>query len=568
MQTDIYEKTFLKNDGEIDLYKFHKAYYSLMYRYTRAKEVMRSINAKDDLYDFAQLIGMRDLYEPLHRPFAEFLMDSTKKRKMWLMPRKHFKSSVGTIAYVLWRIVNNPKIKILIYSATKTLAKGFLQGIKNTIESNEAFIKRFGDMKGDKVWTKDSLLVKQAESSMIDNTFTVETAGAEDAPTSKHYDLIIFDDVVGMANYRKKEARMKIRGGFDEAVENLLRDNGEVVIFGTRWHFADLYSYILDNESIEKGGEFHCVVRHVLENFKGKEFGENIWTGDLIFPTNGKDIAYYKRMAVNKPELFWMQYMNYPKIVKGKPLNPEWVQFYDDSDPDETIKWNQCKEKGMITDIAAKKNSWNDKSAFVTFGRFGRHVVIHDLFTAKLDSDEIIDYSLRALSKNPDLFDWRIEDAGQQIHFITYARKMLNEKRHAMRLSNALDIDAVKPGNRDKEERIKQLAPYIKDGTFVFPETCKFVVDDEELDAMEELFSQMDEFPLGDYVDLLDALAYILDFYGLYDDNYEDIILDKNDRKLYIKSNERSFVEGETLEDDDERQEELIYDNDLGEVIS
>lgn len=69
----------------------------------------------DDFWEFSnEIIGWKDLYEPLHKPLCDFVQNNPDKKKLILLPRGHLKSSVVTVGYPLWRIARNPKERILI----------------------------------------------------------------------------------------------------------------------------------------------------------------------------------------------------------------------------------------------------------------------------------------------------------------------------------------------------------------------------------------------------------------------------------------------------------------------
>ena len=80
-------------------------------------EEMR-VACKKSLYVFAQTVcGFHDFVKRLHKPMCEFIQYNESLRKMILVPRDHYKSSVVQ-AYILWRLVNNPEERILIVGDT------------------------------------------------------------------------------------------------------------------------------------------------------------------------------------------------------------------------------------------------------------------------------------------------------------------------------------------------------------------------------------------------------------------------------------------------------------------
>ena len=82
---------------------------------------------QDHLYEFqAEVLGWKDISEPVHRPLVNFITDNVRKKQVLIeMPRGTFKSSIGTVGYTIWKIVNNPDVRILIVNATYPLVANF-----------------------------------------------------------------------------------------------------------------------------------------------------------------------------------------------------------------------------------------------------------------------------------------------------------------------------------------------------------------------------------------------------------------------------------------------------------
>ena len=544
--------TFTKPDGTIDERKFMQAFYSVKFRERKMIALARMLNSKNDLYDMAWTVGHRDLYEPLHKWFCDKITDEQHKRRMILMPRKHFKTTLGTIDYCVYRIVRNPQIKILIVSATKYIAEGFLAGIATILEKNDNFGSVHGQFKGDKVWNKSEILVKQAEKYLTDNTYTVETSGVDQTVTGKHFDLIIFDDVVSKENVKNAEQRKKVKEVFDECSQGLLRADGEILVLGTRWHFADLYGQIMENDSTANGGDYDIHVRNCIEGFTNID---KPWDGKVIFPFNG-DIDKYRKMEAKNEYMFWCNQMNYPKISKDKPLNPQWLQRY------EVIDMKKVSDVKINIDPASGKNKWNDGTGVTVFGKYENKVIILALIKARLDTKQILDVAVEQVKKfyQYGCRELYIENAGNQAHLIEYVKKEFETKKSRGEIKEDVEIEELKPHNREKNDRIIQIKPYIKDGTFIFPKIYKYAIDGIEVDMMAKLIEEMDEFPLGEKDDLLDGLAYILDVYEM-DTDFVDYTIDKAQENSYNgDKNEKGQL-------DENNNSNSIYDTDTGEVV-
>jgi len=556
---------FLKPNGTFDKSKFLRAYYKHRYRYKQLEEVCLDLEADKDLYKMAKMLGFRDLYEPLHREFCDFIMDPTHKKKIGLMPRGHFKTSISNISYVPWRIVKDPNIKILLYSGLRDKAKGMLAPIRNILANHPRFVRRFGSFEGSRVWNKSEILVRQAERNQIDNTYTVETSGVDEAVTSKHFDLIIFDDVVTRKNAKELSQRLKVKEAFDEAVDSLLKPDGEVIVLGTIWHFDDLYIDILDNDNYDSGGEYLVYKRSAWEGYKDLD---HLWDeGHAIMPT------FYTKEILKKKEkkneyLFWCNWLNIPRVSKNKPLNYQWLEFYDPA----KVMIREVRDVEIIMDPASgKDNQWNDSAAYVVVGRWRNKIIILDMFKDQVDTQALCEVVFKAAIGFPMARFIHIEDAAEQIHLINYAKRELSRWKSEGKITHDVQIlEDIKPRNRNKEQRIAQLRPFYQDKTFTYPSVIMHETHSHgrRMDMMKLLKLEMDQFPLGDHDDLLDVNSYILDVYGMEIEDYVDYSIDKRNKSQYnLKQDNETlktiFQETEQEDSDDN----TFYDKDLEEVI-
>jgi len=556
-------KQFTLPNGKIDKKKFLRTYYKLKYRFKQIEEFMIDIEANKDLFKTALMLGFRDLYPPLHKEVCELITNQKYKKKLILLPRGHFKTSVGNIAYSIFRIIQNPNIKILIYSGLREKAKGMLAPIRNILSNHTRFLRRFGSYKGNRIWNKSEILVRQAEQNQIDNTYTIETSGVDEAVTSKHFDLIIFDDIVTRKNVKELSQRMKVKEAFDEAVDSLLKPNGEVVILGTIWHFDDLYVEIMEKNNIKNGGEYVVYKRSAWEGFKDID---NIWeTGHAIMPT-----IYTKEMLQQKEKkneyLFWCNWMNIPRVNKNKPLNYQMLGYYEK----EKIDINELKNVEIIMDPASgKENKWNDSAAYIVAGKLGNKIIVLDMFKDKIDTQEICEKVFMVAKKFRMAKFIHIEDAAEQNHLINYAKKELARWKAEKRIHDDVYIlEDIKPQNRNKEQRIAQLKPFIQDKTILYPysimhETKEF----GKTDIMRMLKIEMDQFPLGDHDDLLDVNSYLLDVFGMEIEDYVNFSLDKSKNNEYNSQRDRYNRFYEFSEDNDDSSENEIFDRDIEEII-
>jgi len=96
-----------------------------------------------------------------HKELCEFVLSRDKQKKLILMPRGSFKSSVTTVGYTLFSLIRDPNMRILITGETQKNAKKFLAEVKTHIEQNQKFRTIFGNWKSrENIWREDEILMR------------------------------------------------------------------------------------------------------------------------------------------------------------------------------------------------------------------------------------------------------------------------------------------------------------------------------------------------------------------------------------------------------------------------
>jgi hypothetical protein len=163
--------------------------------------------------------------------------------------REHYKSTIITFAGTIQEILKNREITIGLFSHTKPIAKGFLAQIQRELESNDNLKACFPDVlyanpaKESRSWSLDAGLICRRSSNPKEST--IEAHGLVDGqPTSKHFQLMIYDDVVTRESVNTPEQIQKTTEAW-ELSDNLGTMGGRKWIIGTRYHYADTYAEII-----------------------------------------------------------------------------------------------------------------------------------------------------------------------------------------------------------------------------------------------------------------------------------------------------------------------------------
>ena len=203
---------------------------------------------------------MEDVNEETHGEMIDIL-EAPGERKLIVMPRGSLKTSVGVVAYAIWRIIRDPDIRILLESETYKNAKNLLREIKAHLTS-PAMVELFGDPVGS-VWKESEITVAWRKRNRKEATVSVGSPGV--ISVGQHFDTIINDDMNSQNNTNTKENREKIIEHYKRNIA-ILDPGEEYVVIGTRYHEEDLIGHILKNE-VEGGEEVSkASYSHAFEN--------------------------------------------------------------------------------------------------------------------------------------------------------------------------------------------------------------------------------------------------------------------------------------------------------------
>lgn len=188
------------------------------------------------------LLGYRDVNWRTHGDVFRAL-EAPTRRKLIVMPRGTFKSSICSVAYPIWLLLRNPDLRILIDSELYTNSKNFLREISGHLLGREV-PPLFGDFRGS-TWNEGEMLIAQRAKIAKEASLTASGIGA--GKTSQHFDVIICDDLNSPDNSSTIEMRQKVVAHY-RYNQAILEPEGTLVVVGTRYSADDVPGMILRNE--------------------------------------------------------------------------------------------------------------------------------------------------------------------------------------------------------------------------------------------------------------------------------------------------------------------------------
>jgi hypothetical protein len=172
-----------------------------------------------------------------------------------LWARYHYKSTIITFAGAIQEVLCDPDIKICIFSVVKPISRAFLNQIKEEFENNEYLQSIYQDVlwqlpkRHAPTWSVDKGIVVKRQTNPKEAT--IEAHGLIDGqPTSRHYDLHIYDDVVTQ-DYLSPDAMRKTTERLELADNLGTADGVRKWMPGTRYHFGDSYGVMIERKSLK-----------------------------------------------------------------------------------------------------------------------------------------------------------------------------------------------------------------------------------------------------------------------------------------------------------------------------
>lgn len=398
--------------------------------------------------------------------------------------REGYKSTIITYALTIQDILKDPEITIGLASHTRPIAKAFLRQIKGEFERNETLKSWFPDIlwanpqKESPKWSEDEGIVVKRKSNPKEAT--IEAWGVVDGqPTSKHYKLLIYDDIVTRESVSTPEMMAKTTDALALSY-NLGAHGGRRRFIGTRYHYNDTYRTLIDRGTV--------TARIYPATDNGKVDGKPVFHTPEALAEKRRDMG---------PYVFGAQMLQDPTADETQGFKEEW------------LKWAQVQGHGlniyMIFDAASAKKKDSDYTAGWVIGLGAdRNMYALDMVRDRL-----------SLTQRADLvMGWHRRWQPLATGYEQYG--MMADIEHILdrqeRENYRFPIVAL-GGSMPKLDRIRRLIPWFEGGRVYMPQKFPKTNYEGRTIDLSEAFRKEEylPFPVGLHDDMLDALARILD---------------------------------------------------------
>jgi predicted phage terminase large subunit-like protein len=447
-------------------------------------EAMRELCKTDLFYLLTRACGRNDVNNDwLFDRCAEVQADPDGRLDLW--SREHYKSTIITFAKTIQDILVNPEVTVGIFSHTKPIARAFLRQIKFELEGNERIKYLFPDVLyanpriESKNWSEDNgITVKRLTNP---KEATVEASGLVDGqPTSKHYMLLVYDDVVTRESVTSPEMIKKTTEAWELSL-NLGAQGGRRRIIGTRYHYNDSYATM-----IERGS---AIPRIYPATDTGKVDGIPVFLTQEVLDEKRRDMGVY---------IFGCQMLQDPKADQAQGFKAEWLRYWD---VDTTDRMNIY----IFVDPAnSKKQSADYTTIFVIGLGFDKNYYVIDIVRDRLNLVERTKkvFEFHGIYRPINVI---YEQYGMQsdIQHIEDKQKSLNYR------FNIIPVG----GSTPKPDRIKRLVSVFEAGRVYIPAVLHRSTQEGKTENMTNTFIKEEylAFPVMSHDDMLDCLARVVD---------------------------------------------------------
>jgi len=440
-----------------DIHKENEGYLSLIQAEAQRTKIADSARGFSESLGYDNKPFHNEWYD-LFQSYTSFILEA---------PRGHAKSTCGR-NYMLWRIVQNPDIRIIILSSTYELAKGLAFDLKLQIEQRFHWL-----VEGSEKWGDKGMYVNRPTISKDPTIRVSSMEGIEPGPRA---DIIWGDDVVGEENSRSDLQRKKIHIKVTKVLMPMLEPNGQAFFTGTPYHFGDEYA------TLEREG--WRLIRYKAIQDNGTALWKERYPLDCGLERNDKKNCCLKhiRITLGTP-IFNDQYLCDPSGLVGRFLKLDWLEPYYDVPPGDM-------EIVQGIDLAISEKETADYTAIATVGYSPS---LQKIYVLNLWRDQVdFPAQLKAIKAQAETY----RPSAIVIETNVYQKVLATNLQQTTMLPIMGRVTV-----KDKVQRVMgTLSPYF--------ENKKLVVRRD----FYEFISEYLEFPDGSHDDMLDALEFAVGY--------------------------------------------------------
>jgi len=409
------------------------------------------------------------------------------QKKFIAVFRGSYKTTVliGFVIYMLtWALIHGEPLSICYNTATTENAENFMADVRTTIQECKLYHRIFPDGLPSQPKEYGRFTQTRIEYRTEKSNIKFHVASLDVKQVSRHYIIIINDDLVNDANAFSDKERKSImrKWRFQKSIiTRHAKDKiGLEIDVGTPYHSKDLISHIIRMKSGGPDAYDRFVIPYAFPLNGVLNLDEKI--GILTFPERFQWKDYQLLRLEQGASIFGTQYELKCPEESDELCKEEWVLFWTEL-PENYIRY-------MVIDPAGTQNQDENCPTGIIICDINESGTIFLVHAREywLTPRQLID-QMTDLKKEFDPDEIYVE---KEKYSITIADTMEH-------LAPLLNFAFVTHDNKKKPERIMRLKQWFETGRILF-----------QKDTMNRLIDHAVTYPECDYLDMLDALAYVL----------------------------------------------------------
>jgi phage terminase large subunit-like protein len=419
-------------------------------------------------------------------------------------PRRHAKTTAGTIAYGLCELLFRQSRYCAIVSDTETQAAMFVQQMASELQTNTDLIELFGlkkNEKGEVAFIRDSqtdIIVEFEDGA----TFRVIAKGAEQKLrgmlwNNKRPDLVIVDDLENDELVMNVDRRTKLKRWFRAALIPMLSKRGKLRMWGTVLHEDSVLNNLMPKRQDKRfrrnglkewlePGRRKEMWRAIKWRAHNEDFSEILWVE--AWPQEKLQMLRREYSEAGMSDVYSQEMLNEPIDESVALVKRNDLLTISDEDKTKRLRYY------ITADLAVSEAQRADYTVFVVAGVDENRIIhIKQVIRERLDSKEILDLIFTLDSHySPEAF-------GIEKMLILQTLGPFFREECQRRQQFPVVVPLSHEG-KDKVQRFKNMQGRLRAKTVKFEKNSDWypVFEDEIL-----------KFPRGTKDDQVDAFAYL-----------------------------------------------------------
>lgn len=404
------------------------------------------------------------------------LDDDLPDRLCVSQPPRTGKTSLITLSFPFWLILQNPYFNILIVNYNKELASDFGLELRQLFIDNMEFLAEYDIFLSDKEYSKTSFRFENSKGELLGS---IKLVGVGGTITGRDVDICICDDLIKGYSDCTITLLDKLYGWFKNILIPRLEPHSKLFILGTRWHSQDVIGRLIEDQP-EK---YQFITLKALND-----------DGSCIWPNRYTPEFFEERRKEVGDRVFESQYQGQPLDETGDFFNLDNIIFEDSFDYTNPLITSKCRswdlayssdEPGKDHDYTASCKMYRllDDTYYVTditMKRYGDNLLNTLKSYAHMDTANV-----------PILIETGTSGGA--------GKELFNQYKPHFTGYNIMQSEPI----GSKVDRATAFKYALMDGKI------RFVLDDNQ---REILLSQLKGFPYSAHDDLVDSLAYAVNY--------------------------------------------------------